>query len=75
MADKYIITQQHAYRKCSKLQISASVFKIKSTIFFGYFHPMFFSKMMKLNDFRGDLTDFSVKKEPLVQTQNPTIHR
>ena len=27
-------TQQHAYRKCSKFQISASVFKIESNIFF-----------------------------------------
>ena len=41
--------------------VSAFVLKIKQ-IFFGHFDPDFFFKIMKMNNFRGDLTDISVKK-------------
>ena len=34
-------------------------------IYFGYFYPERFLKIMKINAFRGDRTDISAKKEAL----------
>ena len=33
---------------------------------FGYFDPEIFYQIMKINNFRGDLTDISAKKEALM---------
>ena len=44
----------------------ASVFKIMEKNFFGYFDPEKIYYKMKMNNFRGDLTDISAKTEALV---------
>ena len=41
-------------------------------MFFGYFDPDFFLKIMKINNFRGELTDSSAKKEALLD--NKLLH-
>ena len=35
-------------------------------IFFGYFDPDFFFEIIKINNFRGELTDNSAKNEALL---------
>ena len=47
------------------------LFSKLNKIFFGYLHPEFFFKIMKINNFQGDLTDISAKKEALVLPRCP----
>ena len=77
LVDVLVVVAMHAWcldRVCLWRSLSSSagmerlavlLFSKLNKIFFGYFHPDFFFKIMKINNFQGDLTDISAKNEAL----------
>ena len=60
--------QDAAYWSVRPPCIPVLLFSKLNKMFFGYFDPETIFKIIKLNNFRGDLTDISTKKEALLHS-------